>query len=856
LSTAWLGSNGAARADNVSLQDLPEDPSLADQFHWSFFSHTGADVDETDLYGKWQWLSEDQEKLSYEADVLAPSTGYSRFVDWPKYENDINLWSCILDFRARKDGAAGIAAVLEGLMMRHNLRDMEGRVAERFWGKILAAAVEDENMLNNVWGYAEWLYHEHGVQWPNLYTTAMSSFVRRRLEREAMVWHVRLSPDFGLDTAAFLKFIKQYITVPDRLTQYILRCLYISSAHRGLYDELISHLFSQGCLSLANEWRRLLGDRNDGPTSHATRAFLRFQAACFPNMIMPRSELLAASLDGAEIRNHIRVTDLGNGTFRFKNVKMGRSQAQTQGEDENGIRYLINKVHGQTFGIEEKVYDDTLGARWFASSWVSIDSTINTVQMLGFNSIGPLSLQSIALREQKPDQILRRIRQLAAAGISITESSYTRAVRSFASTGDDALLESLLQSDMHPDVFDDITTQRKILDSVAVTGNWTQHELIMAVRLAVSQHVVATISNDLLGICLRRDKRAAVIDILDMNLRAVQVPEQSERTSDTIAHHILRNVSSHTWSEEHSKPRSVFHALMLRRLMSMQFPLPVSALRTVMLRLGRDGYFDELERLSMLLLQHYSDIRHSPQHHLVYFHKLDLPTLIQEGDDGSDNSSSNYQLVPHDLDLSHQLHPAVQLFNRKLQFGIVRWSFRRGYLPNLKMDRPHVVELMVPKHFHFARGIRVLAMLRDRGVAINRGIPDYVAIRIAELFWSGRLHPLYGKDMRRRGITTRQARTQFLLDEVYAACEEAWQTVPADGQAPPKPLLDRGALAKRVEEWGTKWLTERPEIFARRVQPKPKHTGTPMSKAETGTYLSRGKNQGHRWMFGHIPESR
>ncbi|KAM7201824.1 hypothetical protein V8F33_003100 [Rhypophila sp. PSN 637] len=863
LSTAWFKSEPTSRPDSDAGKDAYEIPSTTTKLSpWSLFGWTKASDDQAGLYGKWDWLSEDEERLSYESDVLGEEEpGSARLVDWPTYDNDINLWLCILDFRAREDGREGISEVLQGLMRRHCLSSVQGAAAERFWGTILDAALEDENdrdMLQDVWAYAECMYEDCGVQWPNLYVTVISSFIERQCARKAMWWERRLRPYFGLSSDGTLELIKRYIFDSDYVVQYFLRRLCTECIDDDVYDQLIPHLYDQGCLLIANRWQHLLRARNDGPRSNASRPYLRLRAAYYPRSSMTESELRAAGLEQQPRGALITVNRSGNGFFQFSDVRLGIPRPLTKEMNSIGLRYLINRAHGETYGIEEKLYDDSIGARWFATSWVSVDSTIATVQTLGFNSIGPLSLQSIALREKTADQITRRIEQLASSGISITESTYTRALRSFAAAGDQILLDRLLQSDIHPDVFDDISTQRKILESDARTGNWSQYELIVAVKLAVSTSVVSAVSDTLLQICLRMDKRMRALHLVDLHTTYAREPHCTEHTVEMIGRHILAHVSSHTWRHRPQLGRNHFYSALLQKLIPGKFPLQVEATRRILFRLGRDNLFDELARVSeMLALRHHTIF--NSQHHLTYFHKADLPTILHAD---SSNNDSSYVAVPHDLDYRRPLHPVRQIFDIQFQRNIVRWGFRLSRYHNIRMDAPHVVDLMEPKHFHFARGIRVLAMLRDYGVVIyERAVAKSVELRIAELFWSGRLHELYAPLMRERGILHAADRTAFVLNEALCTCEEAWQIVSSvagegktkwKGHGEPeslRPLLDMKRAMERIQYWGKQWQRKRREVFVSFLPGEPARRGGPLGRDPT-RYRSR---PGHVTVLGRFP---
>ncbi|KAM7208804.1 hypothetical protein V8F20_000967 [Naviculisporaceae sp. PSN 640] len=809
-TTVWFKTDGSAREDLEPLADGHDTLSSRKRSSWSFIRWVKTRPHEASPYGKWDWLREDEERLRYEADILSDERRETRLVDLPGNYNDVNLWTCILDFLVERDGQDGVLTILKGLLDRRSLVYVGPRATERFWAKILATALEDDYILDHVWAYAEYMYEDHAVKWPDLYSTVISACLEQRHVDKAILWDERLRRYWGLGSSGSLELVKKFITVSDGRVQDFLRHLYIENVHEECYDELVPYLFKRGFFTLAHRWRDILRDKNDGPMSEASRAYLRFRAAYCQDEPMTESEVRAAGFDPQGSDEMITLKKEACGEYRVEYVQMGFSHSSRNNRTHD-VQYLINRVHGELYGIDEKQYDDALGARVFASHWLSIESTIHAIETLGLNSIGPLSLQSIALREKLSSRITHRIEQLAASGISITESSYTRALRSFAADGDQELLDLLLQSDIHPDVFDDISTQLEILKADAKTGNWEQYELIMAVRLAVSRSVVAAFSDKLLGISLKEDKRGLALRILDFCARPGEVPHLSEHTVEVVAQHFMDRVSPNDWHEAPREGFNLFQSALLKRTLPGPYPLPAWAARRILFRLGSASHFDELVLVCKMLARRYHGIMTSEQHQMTYLHKADVPTLLHG------ESGSNYLAVPRDLEISNPIHPVRQIFTVNLQRSIVRWGFRLFRYRKRRMDTPHAVEHMEPKHFHYAWGIRLLAILRDHGVAIDQeAVAAQVMLRIAEQFWSGRLHNLYGVLLRVSGAVQPAERAVFVLNEVFNTCEEAWHTVvsPEGGQREPvKPLLDRDKLMTAVQQWGRHWKKRKPDIF-------------------------------------------
>lgn len=687
-------------------------------------------------HGKWQRLATQYEELKRESD-LSGETGTPRLVDDPANANDIELWNVLLNFRYRRDGYEGVSAILQALQARRVLWEVNGPSAAAFWSTILAEAVHHEDALMSVWDYAEWLYEAYAVRWPKLHESVLTSFIKRKLPREAIQWHIRLSPSFALDAQEFTHLVQRFVADPDPDIQDILWGLYQTSNHRQLYDSIVPRLYSEGHLSLARTWRFRLTLFGDNPESFAARPFLRFMAGYFPRVVMEPRETLAAG-----------VIQQAGGIHR---------ERLAQVEGVGGYRQMINRIHGQTFGIKEKTYNDTLGARWFASSWISLDLALDVVRFLGLDRIGPLSLQSIALREGHPDRILERLDQLEQSGISTGDSSYAKAIRHFATMDDHETLMDLLHSDLHPDVFEDADMQKDILRLAMRTGDWQPYRLVLSVKLAVALDDLALESNQLAVEALETgDKQLAIRMLDDMHKRGAQILPS---TSDAISIRIISSLSALTLVDNAELSQYV---ALCRLVMASRFPLATQALQTLLFSLGKRYRLDELERISLEVLQRYSAVRNSTRPTLNV-HRFDVPELLNE-----EQSYGSFQMIPRELNLRHDMHPIQRIFDRDLQHNIIHWSFTARHvaqcLPNSATDP------LQPIDFSFARGIRLLAILRDNGVVFDSEDVKQLR-RVVELHLATLLGGAQGKPSDAPRWISRLS-----VEHAKALCDQAWGT--------------------------------------------------------------------------------
>ncbi|CAN8095790.1 unnamed protein product [Discula destructiva] len=724
------------------------------------------------LYGKWHNFALDEDRMLHELDVNVSDSTVAKEVDRPGNEDDIQLWACLLEFAHRRMGRDGVIMIWESVSKRRNLFQVDGPLAPRFWRQILDTAVSDENLLRDVVSYAEWLYRTHAVRWPKIYSTVMTHMLesssekddrnQARLRRETVLkWHFALAPSFGPSEEEFITLLKTFSRSSSQTMLETLRSLYVCSPYRRMYDILIPYLYSAGHVHHAMKWRVTLLSHKDFPTSLTSRPFLRFLGAYYPNTRLAEGELGVAGL--------VSNTD---------DAEQLKSEAPEVAMSGQNLSYLINRVHGETFAITEKTHNDNLCAKWFASSWVSLDFAINVIYTMGVQAIGPLSLQSIALREDGASGVLRRIEQLRQLKIELPASNYAKAVGHYASVGDNDALQELLGSDMHPDIFDDEEAQHNLLNDCLRVSDWNTYQLVLRTRLAVMSSSRATATDRALETCVRQGNGSKALKI--MREMSSQKFELASTTSHIISGFILRNVSPHSKNVQPALNESKhldLHVSLSCQLAGTRFPPAVQVWQNLLYRLGREKRLEDLERLCFRILRLYTDYAKSEQPMWVA-HMADVPPILR-----FESPFPNFQKLPRDLPIQHEKHPLRQIFDAKMQSAIVRWGFL--YTPYNRRAEGSAASLLndpsaaaaqhaPPATFHLARGIRLLAMLRDGGLYVNMpSVRKQSTLRLVDLFrGEGRASYEWVDGSPRLTDLRRQLR--FSLAETKRLCDEAW----------------------------------------------------------------------------------
>ncbi|TGJ78876.1 hypothetical protein E0Z10_g9894 [Xylaria hypoxylon] len=604
-------------------------------------------VQETRAFHKWSALLSNPARLAVETDFFrqGPAKEWCSRLLVDKFDNhgDLALWCCLLDYQMRINGPAGVTHVWKAFWGRKALYDVDSPLAQMFWRVMLEGALmsDDLSVLEGIWVYSEWMYDVHRVKWPQLYTTVIKHLLRTHQHQRVLQWHLLLVPNFYPGLNEFTNIIKEFATDKELYRLDTLPSLYKTSPEKSLYTTLLPYLFGLGESQLAREWRRIFIRHGEVPLAPApVRPLLRFLSGYHPNDTLTHEELAAL-------------------TFTHEQVK----------DDQPDLsREFMNRVYGRTFGITVKNYNDRLGAKWFASSWVSLDVAISTISALGIEEIGPLSLQSIALRAKNSEELLNRTSQLREHGISIVESSYFRIILYLARRNDNELLHDLLESDLHPDVFDDLSLQTQLIDSATEISDWRTLRLLLVTRHVVFERAAQRVANNVLRLRFEKRRQDDVLQILE-DMKSRNIPLNFEE-----ANHVYESLIedyNHSQRSLASEP-ATFYLSVFRQLKSMDVPVPLSHWKLIMLSMARRGQLEDLERVSVELVDMFL---RSPSFRpgFVPIHIWDLPVAMRSPLTGVENLLGVY--IPQDLLASHGHHPLRRLFNSKVLTTMIESAF-------------------------------------------------------------------------------------------------------------------------------------------------------------------------------------
>ncbi|KFZ00406.1 hypothetical protein V498_00125 [Pseudogymnoascus sp. VKM F-4517 (FW-2822)] len=611
----------------------------------------------------------------------------------------------------------------------------KGGLADNIWVPIVELGLKEPETLNSICQYANEMCDTSGTRWLKLYFYVIQHMLLNRRGSEAIYWHDILSRRHPPGPASFQRLMRNVI-ISKEGDHKALKKIYTRNSYRSIYSKVVPVLLQNQEFDKAFDWHVFLQHHRDLPlNADIVQPLIQYFTIFDPKTAQGISTGLTAS-----------GSSLAPGT------------TEEGGEEKTNSRDdMLSIMSGNAPGsVVKGSQADLWVARWFATKWVTLDIAINTAHALKVESIGPLALQAIALREPIAADITSRIDQLQQRGIGIAQSTYSKALASFAKRGQQGLLEALLESDQHPQSFDDRVLQEKLLTAYAKASDWRQHQLILAVQLASAiDPVMEQYNVQLRNHATQRDQ-AAIVKVLEtmrMNRIAVEIA-----TIRFILRAILRpRTRGH--GPDNSVPGYVEQDIglaisILKNIMEYNRFVPITVWREVTRRLGMLGRINDLHGLSLWLVDQYGPDNNGRTRILG-------------------NSSTLLARQPQ-LSTGHPLHPLRLLFSDVRQRSIVEWGFIWGLMSYATSvdSSPGIIAATAEEQKNLAleqmtQGIRFLKDLQKRGVYIKESsVRRAVRVRLVILY--GRKESVQQHNRKWRSYNP------LSLEEVVKGAEVAW----------------------------------------------------------------------------------
>ncbi|KAF5679920.1 hypothetical protein FHETE_644 [Fusarium heterosporum] len=615
---------------------------------------------------------------------------------------------------------------------------------------ILKAALAHPDRMEELFTFAQGLQEKYHFDWPEFYLKVVHFYLAHTDYDAAFRWHLKLLPAFRPDLDSFGALLASFAIDFSPKNQSTLTRMYAFNPYRGLYDYVVPALFDSGQSHPARVWRKRFILFNDHAKSPKSMPFLDFLSRYFPNVQLTTEELTILKGESG-VSN--RTASLGPG--------------DTQSDQDKGI------------------YSDKFTARWFASSWTSSEFAISLMHKLGLRRVGSQSLQSVALREDDARGVAQRLAQFRDLGMNIAPTVYCKALISFAERGEDDLLRDLLHCDIHPAEFDNSEVRLMLLAASAKEQDWRREQLLQEIEALATQPVskqnkgLSWELNRNLSIALSAKGLAQVRSVLDkMDTMSVTLEQKNSegllyRVFEDIWYHPKRSKQKiHGLQGDPEVDRAIHLSLRVAR---HGVAIPIRYWQMLLYNLGRLGRFKELEEFSYEICEIYSpdpgglipvhwrdipkpnpkpndsdseqgawphyysypDGKKKQSHFKEEFWRAEIGSVQDDLDVSStkltsDNKTrassqkrhkSDYVFcIPADLPFTNRQHPIQKIFDINLQRAILRWGF--DITLGLEPTQAALTKLKPTgvTDFDLACGVRLLALLRDKGVYIDEQV--------------------------------------------------------------------------------------------------------------------------------------
>lgn len=532
-------------------------------------------------------------ELVHQADVDSDEAIGELAVDEPENRNNMALWTEILNVRHRIHGVEGVRAVLNGMFRRAVDLPTEGDYADMLWQAFihanLSSSLEAEGKVEldqcltteKVSAYAQRLKQTTGRQYSKLYKILVSHCLRID-PGTALKWHIRLK-EAGLATSdSFVEVLDELMSIsPSREAfKAFFKPVYRQLQRRDLYDFIIAsafrHNWSEGSTIL---FHRLLIVSGDLPGD-------------------------AYSQDPRVVKLFRQAQETKPGTSEYDRA-VGPGKRTTRLPYATVNREMMNTVLGEVHGIKPKELSDDFCARMFATRAFSVSWVVKGLSLFGAEKLGPLATREMAVRSGSPQVFRDDLRELKAAGLSTGDSMFARLVVKIAEEDNEELWRALLDSDQHPEAYDDAWTQSDLLKFYLEQQEWVSAHLSLLTAFFSGEGASLRAWNQMLQHYMLIHDHPATLSTLQSMMNQ-EIPLTSY-TMDLLRSHILPPRKVGRRQEHMHGPRSfepaefvakayIYSAQLRKHPRSVQWV-------EVLKRLGMGHRWEEFERVVLQLLK-------------------------------------------------------------------------------------------------------------------------------------------------------------------------------------------------------------------------------------------------------------
>jgi hypothetical protein len=404
------------------------------------------------------------ETLRRQADLGSAQLRGELAIDQPENAANYKLWVELLQYRQRVDGFRGVFEVWKGLMGRELDLPVRGTEADILWGTFIDASIGSEGfkyqLLRRIGEYAEGLYERSGTQYPGLHGRVVGRLLRI-IPSRAQNFHDRFVQNFGT-TYIDLSTLAEDCANSQNLAKArnAFTRIYLSLKPGPMYDAFMAEMLKCEDDSNVRSWHRFFVRHGDIPSLEVIavpeiQRLLDVDAGALPAKLRKRITKSAAGRSKQDILPYLPLS-----------------------------RAKMSTIVGDVHGIKQKELGDSFVAKMFATQAFPLDMVIKGLEFFGIQKLGPLAIREMALKAGNFVEFANKLSVVKAKGISLDTSVYGQLVQKLATEGSVQLFDTLIQSDQHPESYEDTATQELLLEIFLKKQDWLKaHITLMGLSL-------------------------------------------------------------------------------------------------------------------------------------------------------------------------------------------------------------------------------------------------------------------------------------------------------------------------------------------------------------------------------------
>lgn len=531
--------------------------------------------------------------------------------------------------------------------------------ARYLWGTF----VKHLYVVGELLDYAVELRDRTGVVYPHLYELCINYWLPRpKHHRRALDYHRTMRHKLGLE-----KLPLQHLAgvLRGRLTPDMYGTLlemYEDSNEVDLYNDVVPEL-----------------------SSYPRRA-LEWHATCILRRDLPSREVASTPMVRSFLKSNATTTD--------PEVRVLVAIAASSGQPESEMdAELLDRLRGRD--TPPVRFEDSFCARMFATRALPTESVINGLALVGVNEIGPLAIRAMASRTDPISDLLARFDELRAAGIALQGCIFSLALEKFTKEGNFLLVRSMLESDQHPEVYDDLNLQKQLLEYYIQQQDWQQAHRTLAILsmfyLDASTHAWNLLLNARIEKCAPAEIFHTLKSMAQYGIRVDQLALK------LMTNHILgprRSGRLPVQRGNNGFDDLRFVARMYTFMLEHKLlEIPPLSWREILRRFGMTYRMRELRLLVHWLFRWYAPRGSIPLSQMPKPGFPDTLTELRRGDNPT--NSTDGETFPQ----THKDHPLRLLFPDSFQQGLIVWGFRAALLHSAPTEQSLFSDPAAKKHF-------------------------------------------------------------------------------------------------------------------------------------------------------------